>query len=131
MHAIAAILRELGRYNDALVLQEEVVDFYKRVLPPNDPRIGTVARCSAFRIGCILLCNNVTTGRAMHDLGRVYSALNRHSDALVVREKTLKFQRLHLPENDPETGAAADKMDFNVAAVVFEEESISHRLLPE
>jgi hypothetical protein len=40
MHAIAAILRELGRYNDALVLQEEVVGFYKRVLPPNDPRIG-------------------------------------------------------------------------------------------
>jgi hypothetical protein len=48
MHAIAAILRELGRYNDALVLQEEVVDFYKRVLPPNDSRIGTVALCSAF-----------------------------------------------------------------------------------
>jgi hypothetical protein len=43
MHAIAALLRELGRYNDALVLQEEVVDFYKRVLPSNDPRIGTVA----------------------------------------------------------------------------------------
>jgi hypothetical protein len=47
MHGIAAILRELGRYNEALVLQEEVVDFYKRVLPHNDPRIGgTVQRLS-------------------------------------------------------------------------------------
>ncbi len=68
----------------------------------------------------------------MHDLGRVYSALNRHADALVVREKTLQFQRLYLPENDPDTGAAADKMDyFNAAAVAFEEESILHRSLPE
>jgi hypothetical protein len=40
MHTIASTLRELGRNNDALVLQEEVVDFYKRVLPHNDPRIG-------------------------------------------------------------------------------------------
>jgi hypothetical protein len=69
----------------------------------------------------------------MHDLGRVYGALNRHADALVVREKTLKFQRLHLPENHTDIGAAADKMDFNPApaAVAFEDESISHRLLPE
>ena len=67
----------------------------------------------------------------MHDLGGVYSALNRHTDALVAREKTLKFQRLYLPENDPDTGAAADKIDFNAAAVAFEEESISHRSLPE
>lgn len=67
----------------------------------------------------------------MHDLGRVYGALNRHADALVMREKTLKFQRLSLPENHPDKGAAADKMYFNPAAVVFEEESISHRLLPE
>ena len=48
MHTIAATLRELGRYHEALVLQEEVVSFYKRVLPHNDPRIGTAAQCSAF-----------------------------------------------------------------------------------
>ena len=41
VHTVADILRELGRYNEALVLQEEVVDFYKRVLPYSDPRIGT------------------------------------------------------------------------------------------
>ena len=48
MVVTATILRELGRYNDALVLQEEAVDLYKRVLPPNDPRIGTVAQSSAY-----------------------------------------------------------------------------------
>ncbi len=56
MHTTASILRELGRYNDALVLQEEAVDFYNRVLPPDDPRIGTVSQCSAFRIVFALLC---------------------------------------------------------------------------
>jgi len=61
----------------------------------------------------------------MHDLGGVYSALNRHADALIVREKTLEFRRLHLPKNHPYIGAG-DKMDFN-PAVAFEEVSRLHR----
>jgi hypothetical protein len=65
----------------------------------------------------------------MHDLGRVYGTLNRHADALIVREKTLEFRRLHLSKNHPDIGAA-DKMDFN-AAVAFEEVSRLHRSLPE
>ena len=48
------------------------------------------------------------TGSAMHDVGRVYSALNRHTDALVVREKTLEFRRLYSPENHTHIGAGAD-----------------------
>jgi hypothetical protein len=59
----------------------------------------------------------------MHDLGGVYSALNRHADALIVREKTLEFRRLHLPENHPDTGVVAYKMDFNPTAVVCEQVS--------
>ena len=62
MVVTATILRALGRYNDALVLQEEVVDFYKRVLPPNDPRIGTVAQRSAYFFAVSLPCC-VTTKR--------------------------------------------------------------------
>jgi hypothetical protein len=132
MHGIAAILRELGRHHQALVLQEEAVNFYKRVLPHNDPRIGTVAQCSAchpdFAVFCndVMLCfvtirNDAMTGSAMHDLGRVYGALNRHTDALIVREKTLEFRRLYLPENHPHTGAMADKMNFNPSAVAFQD----------
>ena len=47
MHVIASILREIGRHSDALVLQKEVVDFYQRVLPHNDPRIGTTRHRAA------------------------------------------------------------------------------------
>ncbi len=112
MHVIASILRELGRNDDALVLLEEAVSFYKRVLPHNDPRIGTMALCSAFRLDFAVCCHDLMTGSAMHDLGRVYGNLDRHSDSLIVREKTLEFRRLHLPGNHPHTGAAAEKNGF-------------------
>ena len=62
MHIIAFTLRELGRNNDALVLQEEVVDFYKRVLPHNDPRIGTARHRAAPFVAFSLPCF-VTTYR--------------------------------------------------------------------
>jgi hypothetical protein len=40
----------------------------------------------------------------MHNLAITYSALGRHQDALVMREKTLEFQRRVLPENHPDIG---------------------------
>ncbi len=126
-HVIATILREIGRHNDALVLQKEVVDFYQRVLPHNDPRIGNAAQCSAFRAVFAVICNDVMTGRAMHDLGRAYGVLNRHADSLIVREKTLEFRRLHLPENHPDIGVAADKMDLNPTEFVVGKVSRLHR----
>ncbi len=67
----------------------------------------------------------------MYDLGRVYGALDHHADALIVREKTLDFRRLYQPENHPDTGAAADKMDLNPTVAAFEEVSRSRRRLPE
>jgi hypothetical protein len=68
-----------------------------------------VAQYSVFHLVFGVLCNDVMAGSAMHDLGRVYGALNRHAEAVVVREKTLEFRRVHLPENHPHTGAAAEK----------------------
>ncbi len=41
----------------------------------------------------------------MNNLAATYSALGRHQDALVMQEKTLEFQRLVLPENNPLIGA--------------------------
>jgi hypothetical protein len=35
----------------------------------------------------------------MHNLAATYSALGRHQDALVLKEKTLEFRRRVLPEN--------------------------------
>ena len=44
-------------------------------------------------------------GTAMHNVAIAYSALGRHQDALLMREKTLEFQRRVLPENHPDIGA--------------------------
>ncbi len=44
-------------------------------------------------------------GQAMCNLANTYSALGRHQDALVMKEKTLEFRRRVLPENHPDIGA--------------------------
>jgi hypothetical protein len=40
----------------------------------------------------------------MHNLAATYSALGRHHDALVLKEKTLEFRRRFLPENSLHIG---------------------------
>jgi hypothetical protein len=40
----------------------------------------------------------------MSNLSATYSALGRHQDALVLKEKTLEFLRRVLPENHPDIG---------------------------
>jgi hypothetical protein len=45
------------------------------------------------------------SGTAMKNLAVTYSALGRHQDALVMKEKTLEFERRVLPENHPDIGA--------------------------
>ena len=53
----------------------------------------------------------------MHNLGSLYNMFDRHFDALAVREKTLEFRRLHLPDNDPDIGDGARSTHVNFAAV--------------
>ncbi len=43
-------------------------------------------------------------GDAIHNLAETHSALGRHQDALVLKEKTLEFRRRVLPENHPNIG---------------------------
>ena len=43
-------------------------------------------------------------GTAMNNLATTYGELLRHQDALVLRKKTLEFQRRVLPENHPDIG---------------------------
>ncbi len=42
MNNLAATYGALGRYQDALVLQEKTLDFRRRVLPENHPDIGVI-----------------------------------------------------------------------------------------
>ena len=45
-------------------------------------------------------------GKTMNNLAATYTSLGRHQEALVMREKTLEFQRRVLPENHPDMGIA-------------------------
>ena len=40
----------------------------------------------------------------MNNVAETYGALGRYQDALVLKEKTLEFQRRVLPENHPDIG---------------------------
>ena len=40
----------------------------------------------------------------MNNLALSYSALERHQDALVLKEKSLEFRQRALPENHPDIG---------------------------
>ena len=51
-----------------------------------------------------MVLTRAVLGAAMGNLALTYSALGRHQDALVLKEKTLEFRRRVLPENHPEIG---------------------------
>ncbi len=40
MGNVASSYSELGRHADALIIEEQVLEFQRRVLPANHPRIG-------------------------------------------------------------------------------------------
>ncbi len=50
MSNLANTYRELGRHQDAVVLQEKALEFYRRVLPENHPEIGMLALCFLFYV---------------------------------------------------------------------------------
>jgi tetratricopeptide (TPR) repeat protein len=108
MNNLAASYSNLGRYEDALAMQERVLEFYRRVLPENHPdigegRVGSVAACDVLivrRRGLLI----VLAGAAMNNLALSYSNLGRYEDALAMREKVLEFSRRVLPENHPDIG---------------------------
>jgi hypothetical protein len=45
MSKLAAMYKALGRHQDALVLREKTLEFYRRVLPENHPNIGLMRLC--------------------------------------------------------------------------------------
>jgi hypothetical protein len=60
---------------------------------------------------CDFVCFDLTCdltradlGIAMNNVAETYGALGRYQDALVLKEKTLEFQRRVLPENHPDIG---------------------------
>ena len=47
---LAAVFLQQGRHDDALLLQEKVLDVLRRVLPEDDPKIGELHK------GCVIDC---------------------------------------------------------------------------
>ncbi len=54
MNGLAVSYADLGRHADALVLQEQVLDFQRRVLPEDHPHIGEVDGMRGFAwVDCV------------------------------------------------------------------------------
>ena len=90
---------ELGRYRDALELQEKTLEFRRRVLPENHPDIGIYG---GWFVWCKVML--VDAGNDMNNLAKTYHSLGRFQDSLALQEKTLAFFRRVLPENHPTIG---------------------------
>jgi hypothetical protein len=102
MENLAITYSSLGRHQDALALQEKALEVFESA--ENHPHIG-VRSLWVFMphpVDMSFTCS--VLGTAMMNLGIFYSSLERHDDALVLREKTLDFQRRVLPENHPDIG---------------------------
>jgi hypothetical protein len=59
MSNVASTYSDLGRHNDALVMQEKVLEFDLRVLPENHPDIG---KGHVWYVVWNCMCFNVTRG---------------------------------------------------------------------
>ena len=76
----SSALSNLGRYEEALVLGEEVLAAYRQVFPADHPNVL----------------------RVMGNLAVTYSALGRHEEALVLREEVLVAYRKAFPADHPD-----------------------------
>ncbi len=50
MHNLAVTYGDLERHQDALALQEQTLEFLRRVLPENHPHIGVIRLCLLIRL---------------------------------------------------------------------------------
>jgi tetratricopeptide (TPR) repeat protein len=81
MHNLARSYHALGRYIEALKLNEETLALRQARLGPNHP----------------------DTLMSMHNLARSYHALGRYSEALKLHEETLAKRKAKLPPDHPDT----------------------------
>ena len=81
MGNLAGTYSRLGRYQDALALQEKTLEFRLRVLPENHPSVG-------------LTCFNLST--SYRQIGDFHRALERARDALRIWQATLPPSHPHV-----------------------------------
>jgi tetratricopeptide (TPR) repeat protein len=81
MGNLAGTYSRLGRYQDALALQEKTLEFRQRVLPENHPSVG-------------LTCFNLSTSH--RQVGDFHRAMARARDALRIWQATLPPSHSHV-----------------------------------
>ena len=109
MGNLALTYSDLGRLEDALAMQERVLEFRRRVLPEDHPGIGEGHVWSGVACGDVIVGRWIDVfvfraGLAMGNLASTYSDLGRHEDALAMKERVLEFRRRVLPEDHPDIG---------------------------
>jgi serine/threonine protein kinase/tetratricopeptide (TPR) repeat protein len=123
MHHLAKGYHALGRYPDALALEEQTLALRKARLGPDHPdtlRSMSCLACSYAALGCPadsvklreetlalmkarLGPDHPDTLRSMYNLATSYADLGRQADALKLREETLARRRATLGPDHPET----------------------------
>ena len=83
MNNLANTYSDLGRHQDALVMQEKALEFRRRVLPENHPNIG---------ISCLNL------GISCYKVGDLHRALQFAREALRIFQATLPPSHPHVTQ---------------------------------
>jgi len=94
MGNLAVTYSDLGRHKDALKMNEEVLEFRRRVLPADHPDIAT----------------------SMDNLATTYAYLGRYEDALKVHKEVLVMQWRSLPRDHPDIASSM----FSVGIMMFD-----------
>jgi hypothetical protein len=92
----------LGRHEEALVLQLQVLMFNQRVLQQDHPVIGHSSTPPPAASGLPLIC--LRAGITMGNLAMTYSALAMFDKALPLQQAALQFSRRVLHEGHPRLG---------------------------
>ena len=104
MCSVGITYSELGRHQEAVIMEENALEVSRRVLPKNHPYIGLTLVCG-FYFHFSSSLTPYAPAMVMTNLAITYSHLGRHQDALLMRETMLQFHRRVLPENHPDIGA--------------------------
>jgi hypothetical protein len=94
MGSLATALSAVGLHYNALVMQENELEFRRRVLPENHPDIGE-KRCVVW--DCMFVCDVCETGRSLFNLTFYHQQAGDLHRAMVCAHEALRIWQVTLP----------------------------------
>lgn len=142
---LALVNFALGQYQDALVLQRDILACNMQVLPPDHADIAAAMHNLANTYSALgqhhsalALEKNALSIRkrvlpaghpdivaAMNNLANTYNALEQHQDALVLQQETLSFRKRVLPPDNPDIATAMNNLAVTWCALGRHESALS------